>query len=762
MKQIKFPSWFLFIFFAGILIGNLAGCQSLAPDYNGGITAQRDLKSESNRTGFLESAKLLLMPDLDDAPDTSKHKSDSKTENHKLADNNRKTQKSETKLPPKLPPDFSYGNSIATSITNPPTNYTYPYPLQQNSPHGYFAAQYTNSNLNPNSQIWQQNNNVAQMYDTAAAAKSTSSPDNINNSTQQKQTPTQKNPPEIEHNPNDLTASNVPDTNSKNDTKKSTATAKSTAKPATDLVANQKPPVKRYKVDPLLPQRGDSENFRLFLKEAASVPASKLKVSETELAERIEAFRVETAEVNDRKFETIAIGNLRADVLPDAPAKKNRITAKRDLKKDELDDNDSDNDNFADKKIEQAAYNKSNDFDADNNLRNKNDRYAASAADNSNHNNHSTHQSAQNATSHLSKKPLPINVSRIGTEHDLPAEHSSHNRTATPNTQQSMPRIPQLTSNNATTQHSGNSKVKEHSRTESDVAFADYNSGKVDAMIGNSNNNFVTNDRFGSVINANYMKPNTPENYQPNQYDYVDRGNEGNWEQQVRYAMSILQREMERMPQLRTFANEMRFRLLALSIGNRGESMKPFSIEDKAVSEFWSHEVLGLTALMEEAVIPDRRTRYDAALMRFDSGVMALKQICPLRLKNVQLVQNDVLTFGNFQTRNDECKAGEEVIVYLELENPTIRSSSQGYVVRASVVCDILDASSNIVQKDVVNGKVQDISFGQKRDHFIKMVVALKKNFPVGHYNLRIRVTDQNYHDDQKFAEEQIPIRILP
>jgi hypothetical protein len=206
-----------------------------------------------------------------------------------------------------------------------------------------------------------------------------------------------------------------------------------------------------------------------------------------------------------------------------------------------------------------------------------------------------------------------------------------------------------------------------------------------------------------------------------------------------------------------------KLRLLELSVGNRGEAVKPLVSAEKSVNEFWTDQMLGLATIMDETVIPNRVTRYDSALLRFESGVLALRQVCPLRLRNVQLVRNDdqnYISFGNFQTRTEDCKASEVIFIYLELENPTIKNSSQGYTVKVSVDCEIIDSKANVIQKRSM-GIVEDISTVQKRDHFIKMALDLKKNLPQGYYNLRIRVTDLNSNESQKSAEEQIPLRII-
>ncbi|MDR2642699.1 MAG: hypothetical protein LBC74_07885 [Planctomycetaceae bacterium] len=709
MKTIKYTSlFFLLVIFTFFLIG----CQTFAPDYNtvtasaNGVGAER----ERERVSFFESAKRLFMPDFDNENVEADLKVAGRNTEHLKQSPSKNTQ------------NYAYGNSLSTKpqqaavyANQPLLPQFYPYPI---------------NNINTNF-VPQQNNFVTKntppiKQDTNQIQKNNKS-SNISDQIVQSKNIEEKN---NDISPN-LVSSNISDLKVESS---SEPDMKLNEKP--DLKSNKKKPIKKYAVDPLSPQHGDSDNFRLFLKELAEIPADKLKVDETELIERIEAFRVENAVAKSSTFERVAIDILREDILPDfltdkkLPNKKNYDSATKSV----LTSNKSDNSNSSRKPdIEQVSYSgKRNN--------NYNDLYCN---DNSNTNNNA---------------PLPVDVQpsdgkkqRLSPLQYRGIESGNYRNSATTSslssaTTQSMPLLPQLTNScSASTPYSNLSNENRFDQRTHDNKF-----------VSNSPN------QSSNIITANYSAPN--QNYYPhnNQLQLSDQA--GNWEMQVRHAIMLLRREMEMSSTARTFSNEAKLRLLELSVGNRGEAIKPFWTAERPVNEFWTDQILGLSTIMDEVVTPNRITRYDSALLRFDSGVAALRQICPLRLRNVQLIQHEdaahYSSFGNFQTRTEDCKPSEMIFIYLELENPTIKNSSKGYSVRVAVVCEILDTASNVVQKND-KGIVEDFSNVQKRDHFIKMALELKKNLPHGYYKLRIRVTDLNSHDAQKSAEEQIPIRII-
>lgn len=268
----------------------------------------------------------------------------------------------------------------------------------------------------------------------------------------------------------------------------------------------------------------------------------------------------------------------------------------------------------------------------------------------------------------------------------------------------------------------------------------------------------------GAVVPANYQYPmangmqgGMMPGMDPNSHSKMYSS--GNWGTQARIAADMLRREIEQTPAGRTFENEVRLRLLELATGNRSEAVRPFTTEEKSFSEAWSNLALGVSTLYDNAVIPDRRERIINSAFRFDEASLGMSKFCPIRLRNVQFVK-DWQAFGVFLERGEDCRAGEEVGVYMELENPSIRTTAQGFNVSASIRYEILDKSANVVEKsDKI--PVEETTPSQKRDYCIHLPIFLPKSLAPGQYQLRINVTDMN-SEKLQYAEEQIPLRIQP
>ena len=234
---------------------------------------------------------------------------------------------------------------------------------------------------------------------------------------------------------------------------------------------------------------------------------------------------------------------------------------------------------------------------------------------------------------------------------------------------------------------------------------------------------------------------------------------QGTWEQHSRWAAELLRQQLDHSSSARTFANEAKLRLLELVNGHRGEAVKPFTEVDKPFNEYWGDQILGLSALMEEPGGPDDRSRYTMAAFRLDEGLMDLRRLCPIRLKNVRFAQ-DVWAFGDYLPRSEECHAGEKVDVYLELENPTVRRTAEGYNVSASLSYEIRSPSGSVLDKYADIG-IQSSSPSRRRDYFAHLKVAIPEALSPGGYLLRISVTDLN-DESLRFSEEQIPLTVLP
>ena len=263
---------------------------------------------------------------------------------------------------------------------------------------------------------------------------------------------------------------------------------------------------------------------------------------------------------------------------------------------------------------------------------------------------------------------------------------------------------------------------------------------------------------YPSITQLEQTPPVAPKN-DIVQVAYTTESPDGDWQAQARIAADMLRAKIANTPNGRSFANEANLRLLELALGNRQEAVRPFTQVEKPINDFWSSQMLGFSTLLDEAAIPDKKNRLATAWFRFDEGATELRRLCPMKLKNVQLVK-DWVAFGVFLPRKEDCQAGETIGLYLELDNPTVKRSAMGYTVRPTIHYEIRDSASKLVSRSE-DIPLEETTPSQKRDYCIHLKVLLPKGLPHGQYLLRVSVTDTN-SDSLQHAEEQLSLRVLP
>ena len=234
----------------------------------------------------------------------------------------------------------------------------------------------------------------------------------------------------------------------------------------------------------------------------------------------------------------------------------------------------------------------------------------------------------------------------------------------------------------------------------------------------------------------------------------------GDWQTPTRQAIEQLRYAIEQTPNGRTLSNEMKLRTLETLLGNKAEAARSIQSADKTVSEFFRHQVLGLATLLDDT-IPDDRGRYVSAAYRFNEGLAELQNLCPLKLKKVLFVEN-FFDYGQYLLHpTNEYKAGESFLVYIELENPKVKKTPDGFEVSVAVSFEIRDENANIVIKQDAD-KAQLSTASRKRDYNLGVgPIKLPPTLSPGLYQLKISIIDLN-GDALQCADEQIPFRIIP
>jgi hypothetical protein len=519
----------------------------------------------------------------------------------------------------------------------------------------------------------------------------------------------------------------------------------------------------------LQPQNGDSEQFRQLLKLIAKTPKEEHGVDAAKLEQLLAKFRNEDWEEMP-ELETSYLLHLRNKILPNYQSpKKLEKSIINEVTENEDEFYAGDYDNADDEKRESAPLPPSKSVSKSTLLKKTatdsttalsstaSSKYArsrkqVSADENQEETGNSFEKSSEKIPldpddDSLSGKPsklLPPPAFTTTEPPRLPKNPSSPENSSQP----VYPKITQLEGSQPIVQAGhhppyGNQHVNQYAYS-------------VEPTGNTGNRNIVHADYTNPVNNSNNNNNNSGNNSVSNPSNMF---NNKDWEFLVRMGADQLRNKIEQTPHGRTFANEGRLRVLEMLLGNRNEAVKPITGADKPVNEFMANQMLGFTAFFDEAGMPEQRTRNTNALFRFDESLLELRKVCPIKLKKVQFVR-EWDTFGCFVLRNEDCRAGEKLELYMELENPTVRQTQQGYNVSASVSYEIRDRTANVLQK-IDHIAVQETTPSQKRDYCIGLRVVLPEKIPPGQYHLRVSVTDTN-DETMSYAEEQVPFKVIP
>jgi hypothetical protein len=522
-------------------------------------------------------------------------------------------------------------------------------------------------------------------------------------------------------------------------------------------------PKRTVKTNVLQPQNGDSESFRQLLKLIAKTPKENRGVDDVQLEQLLTKFRNENWEEMP-ELETSYLVHLRNKILPNyrSPKKLNKKISDEII--DETIEAEEDEDKFYTAKTANAD----------------NEEYA----------------SAPLPPSKPIKKPLTDSVSATST------------RTLPKNTRQRKPVLAEENQQEITDDNDDNAVNSRERITDSlddslsgskpkvlpPSVFASTESSlpkppisaqpvypKITQLEGSqpivpagyqagvnppyANQHGISSESAGNIVHA-YANSDVNSSVNSGVNSSVNSGsvpantfNNKEWESLVRMGADQLRNKIEQTPHGRTFANESRLRLLEMLLGNRNEAVKPIAGVDKPINEFMANQMLGFTAFLDEAGIPEQRIRNTNALFRFDESLMELRKVCPIKLKRIQFVR-EWDTYGCFIPRTEDCRAGEKLELYMELENPTVRHTQYGFNVSASVSYEIRDRTANVLHK-INHIPVEETTPSQKRDYCIGLRVLLPEKIPPGQYQLRVSVTDMN-DEAMPYAEEQVPFKVIP
>jgi hypothetical protein len=232
---------------------------------------------------------------------------------------------------------------------------------------------------------------------------------------------------------------------------------------------------------------------------------------------------------------------------------------------------------------------------------------------------------------------------------------------------------------------------------------------------------------------------------------------DGDWQQHVREAAEDLGRQVKQSPTTTAEVHQhVSLRLLRLLAGDTERALEPIPHIPPAEQDYWSRQVFAVATYLDHHSQPDDKRRAAASVNHLDEAVSHLRELGSLSLRNLSFCKN-VFGYGAFEPYDSDVFApGEQVSLYVEVENYHSESSEKGFCTLLGATYEILDDKG----KRVSGGDfpdVDDCCRSRRRDFHIQFGLALPQSLSPGRYRVELVVKDRQ---SDKRGHAKVPFEI--
>jgi hypothetical protein len=228
------------------------------------------------------------------------------------------------------------------------------------------------------------------------------------------------------------------------------------------------------------------------------------------------------------------------------------------------------------------------------------------------------------------------------------------------------------------------------------------------------------------------------------------------WREHLQAAIGQLERQAP-LAGAQAAGVEPRLRLLYLAADRGQEALEPCAGLSEGEQQFWSEELFGLSAALDPSVAPAAR-RHTLAARHLRQAAVQLGQQGLLDVRNAAFC-SQVDSYGIYKRVSagaDELQAGQEVLLYAEVENFLSKTQPEGFHTSLASRYEIADEQGEIVARQDFP-PLEETCRNQRRDFFIQHRMWIPKTLPRGRYRLRLVLTDNH---GQKQGEAHLPFAI--
>lgn len=183
-------------------------------------------------------------------------------------------------------------------------------------------------------------------------------------------------------------------------------------------------------------------------------------------------------------------------------------------------------------------------------------------------------------------------------------------------------------------------------------------------------------------------------------------------------------------------------RIVNLLAGDTESALKPIPNVSTEEQDYWSGQLFALATFLDHHRQPDDQRRAAASVIHLDEAVGHLRELGALSLRNLAFCKN-VYGYGAYEPiDNPIFSAGQQVTLYLEVENYHSESTIKGYNTKLGASYELVDdEGERLAGGDFPN--VEDTCQSRRRDFHIQYGLVLPKIAKPGKYRLKLSMNDR-------------------
>lgn len=215
------------------------------------------------------------------------------------------------------------------------------------------------------------------------------------------------------------------------------------------------------------------------------------------------------------------------------------------------------------------------------------------------------------------------------------------------------------------------------------------------------------------------------------------------WQQHLKLACDDLNERLIDGPRSTAEVHQVvSLRIMNLLTGNTEDALQAIPNVSTEEQDYWSGQIFALATFLDHHRQPDDQRRAAASVVHLDEAVGHLRELGSLTLRNLAFCKN-VYGYGAYEPiDNPIFSPGQQVTLYLEVENYHSESTIKGYSTKLGASYELVDdAGERLASGDFPS--VEDTCQSRRRDFHIQYGLVLPKTAKPGKYHLKLSMNDR-------------------